>query len=210
MLDKAWIDRHVRGNGIDGELLFICMCSLVSAIGAPRQAISFLAGYAFGFLPGVIIGVLSTTGGCVLSFSYARWLGRSIVEARHSDRIRRIDDFLYKNTFNATLLIRLLPAGSNLLTNLAAGVSHVRPLPLFAGSALGYVPQTAVFALIGSGINLYPTFRIGFGIALFVVSGLLGIRLYRRIGYGEQQPFPHPRRSINFNLCGRKAVQFPP
>ena len=42
-----------------------------------------------------------------------------------------------------------------------------------------------VFALLGSGINLDPGFRIAFSAVLFVVSGLLGIHLYRRYRHGK-------------------------
>ncbi|RJP85755.1 MAG: TVP38/TMEM64 family protein [Desulfobacteraceae bacterium] len=194
ILNKAWIDSEIRSKGISGEIFFLGVGILATAVGIPRQAISFLAGYAFGLIPGVFIGVLSTAGGCIVSFYYARWLGRGVLGARHGDRIRRINEFLYKNTFSTTLLIRLLPAGNNLITNLAAGVSNVQVIPFLLGSALGYVPQTAIFALVGSGMNLNPSFRIGLGVVLFIISGILGIYLYRRIcneqrcAFNQQMP----------------------
>jgi uncharacterized membrane protein YdjX (TVP38/TMEM64 family) len=76
--------------------------------------------------------------------------------------------------------LRLLPVGSNLATNLAAGVSGVRALPFIAGSGLGFIPQTVIFALLGSGIHLDPGLRISTGIVLFLFSGMLGVTLFRR------------------------------
>lgn len=185
VLDKGWIDTQVRGKGISGELLFIGMGALVTALGVPRQAVSFLAGYAFDFAFGSVLGVVATVGGCIAAFFYARWFGRGLVAARFPDRIRRIDGFIHENTLSMTLLIRLLPVGSNLVTNLAAGVANVRAVPFVIGSALGYIPQTLVFALIGSGISLNPVFRIGLGVALFLISGVLGIYLYRQFRHGR-------------------------
>jgi len=185
MLDKAWVDHEVRGHGLSGELLFLAMGSFAIAVGIPRQAISFLAGYAFDLALGTLLGVLATVIGCILTFYYARWFGRALVSARLSGRIRRIEAFIRDNTLGMTLLIRLLPAGSNLVTNLAAGVTHVRAVPFVLGSALGYVPQTLVFALAGSGVNVDPLWRIGLGIALFLASGVLGIHLYRRYRHGR-------------------------
>ncbi|MBI5039875.1 MAG: TVP38/TMEM64 family protein [Gammaproteobacteria bacterium] len=185
MLDKGWIDSEVRGKGMAGELLFLGMGAVATAIGAPRQAISFLAGYAFDLAWGTALGVTATVGGCVISFFYARWFGRSLVAARFPDRIQRIEDFIRDNTFSMTLLIRLLPMGSNLVTNLAAGVTRVRAVPFVLGSALGYIPQTLVFALVGSGISLDPLFRIGLGVALFLISGVLGIYLFRKFRHGR-------------------------
>lgn len=185
LLDKGWIDREVRGHGMSGELLFLGMGALATAIGVPRQAISFLAGYAFDVALGTLLGVLATVGGCVIAFSYARWFGRGLIAARFPDRVRRIDGFIHDNTFNMTVLMRLLPVGSNLITNLAAGVANVRALPFVLGSALGYIPQTLVFSLVGSGITLDPLFRIGLGVVLFLVSGVLGVYLFRKFRHGR-------------------------
>lgn len=185
LLDKTWIDHEVRGKGLGGELLFIGVGALATALGAPRQALSFLAGYAFDLAWGTALGVTATVGGCVISFFYARWFGRSLVAARFPDRIKRIEDFIRDNTFSMTVLVRLLPLGSNLATNLAAGVTHVRALPFVLGSALGYIPQTLVFALIGSGVGLDPLFRIGLGVTLFLISGVLGIYLFRKFRHGR-------------------------
>jgi uncharacterized membrane protein YdjX (TVP38/TMEM64 family) len=54
------------------------------------------------------------------------------------------------------------------------------------GSGVGYIPQTAVFALVGSGISVDPGWRIGLGAVLFLVSGALGIYLYRRLRHGRR------------------------
>jgi uncharacterized membrane protein YdjX (TVP38/TMEM64 family) len=56
----------------------------------------------------------------------------------------------------------------------------VRSLPFFAGSGVGYLPQTLVFALAGSGVNFNPAFRLTLAGVLFVVSSLIGVWLYRR------------------------------
>jgi uncharacterized membrane protein YdjX (TVP38/TMEM64 family) len=154
--------------------------AVMTAMGLPRQAISFLGGYAFGFGLGTTLSLLASLVGCVLAFSYARLLGRSVVQARFPDRIRRLDSFLHDNPLSMALLLRLLPVGSNALTNLAAGVSGVRAIPFFIGSLIGYVPQTVIFTLLGSGIHLNPEIRIGASIVLFVMSGALGLYLFRR------------------------------
>lgn len=180
LIDEAWIDREIRGKGLSGELLFIAAGAALTGIGFPRQAVSFLGGYAFGFGEGTALALVASVGGCVAGLYTARFVGRDYILRRFPDRIRRIDAFLHDNTFSTALMIRLLPAGSNLLTNLAAGVSGTRAMPFFAGSGLGYVPQTAIFALLGSGIHLEPQLRIGASIALFILCGMLGIYLYRR------------------------------
>ncbi len=185
-LDKAWIDTDVRGQGLTGEALFVAAAALFTAIGLPRQIVAFLAGYAFGLATGTGLALAGTVGGCILAFAYARLLGRDLVASRFPARVGRIDAFLRDNPFTMTLLIRSLPVGSNLLTNLAAGVSSVGALPFIAGSGIGYIPQILVFALVGSGITIDPVARISLSIALFVFSGILGVYLYRRHRHGRR------------------------
>ncbi|MEE2637277.1 MAG: VTT domain-containing protein [Acidobacteriota bacterium] len=180
VLDEAWLDTEIRGQGLRGELTFIGLAVVLAAVGLPRQVVSFTAGYAFGFSVGLVLALTATVSTCVLTFTYARFLGRALVARRFPDRVRRLDAFLMDKQFVMMLLIRFFPVGSNLATNLAAGVSGVRAAPFVAASAIGYLPQTAVFALLGSGIEVDPVVRTGLSIVLFAVSGVLGLYLYRR------------------------------
>lgn len=184
-LNQAWIDAEIRGKGLNGELLFIGVGALAAALAMPRQLISFLGGYAFGLALGTALTLVAVTLGCTLSFFYARWLGRHFIATRFGARIKRIDDFLGWNPFAMALLIRLLPVGNNLITNLTAGVTSVRAAPFILGSLIGYIPQTLVFALIGSGVNVDPELRIGLAVALFLVSGMIGVWLYRKYRHGH-------------------------
>ena len=184
-LNQAWIDSEIRGKGLNGELLFIGVGALATALAMPRQIISFLGGYAFGFVFGTLLTLVATLMGSALSFFYARWLGRDFITTRFGTRIKRIDDFLSWSPFSMSLLIRLLPVGNNLATNLAVGVTKVPALPFFLGSLLGYIPQTVVFALVGSGVSVDPTLRIGLAVVLFLVSGMIGVWLYRKYRHGH-------------------------
>lgn len=180
MLSERWIDTEVRGQGWHGDLIFLAVGALTTALGFPRQVIAFLGGYAFGFIAGTGLAAMAAVTGCVLAFFYARWLGRSLIQNRFPGRIRKVDAFLHEHPFSMAVVIRLLPVGSNVVTNLLAGVSSVRGLPFFAGSGVGYLPQTMVFALAGSGVNFNPALRLTLAGVLFVVSSLIGVWLYRR------------------------------
>lgn len=181
MFDTNWVDNEVKGKGISGELIFVAMSALLTAVGFPRQAVAFLGGYAFGFVEGTALALAGATAGCVLAFGYARILGRGFVQRHFGRRIARFEAFLAESPFLTTLLIRFLPVGSNVVTNLVAGVSRVPMPPFVLGSAAGYLPQTIVFVLIGSGVQIDPTFRIGLGAVLFIASAALGIFLLRRM-----------------------------
>ena len=185
LLSKSWIDGQVRGKGIPGELLFVAVGGVVTALAVPRHVVSFLGGYAFGLGLGTALALAATELGCLLTFFYGRFVGRPLVSARLGARVRRIEDFLAANPFSMTLLIRLLPVGNNFATSLAAGVSRVPARPFLSGSLLGYLPQTVVFTLAGSGVEMGGGVRVAFAVLFFVVSGAIGIWLYRHYRHGK-------------------------
>jgi len=185
VLSAAWIDTDVRDKGVVGEILFLCVAALATAIALPRHVVSFLGGYAFGALLGALLALIGTVSGCMATFFYARVIGRPLVSARLGAKVQRVEDFLAAHPFWMTVLIRLLPVGNNFATNLAAGVSHVPAAPFFLGSFLGYVPQTLVFALAGSGVDVGGAWRIGIAVALFLASGVIGAWLYRKYRHGK-------------------------
>jgi len=179
------IDRDVRGRGILGQFLFVAVGGLACALAAPRLFVSFLGGYAFGVGWGTLLALAATELGCVVTFFYARLIGRPLVAARFGARVRRIEDFLSANPLAMTLLIRLLPVGNNFATSLAAGVTRVPAAPFLLGSLAGYLPLTLVFALAGSGLETGGAVRVGLAALLFVASAAIGARLYHRYRHGK-------------------------
>ena len=87
ILNEAWIDANIRENGTAGGLLFLAIGGAFTAVGFPRQAVSFLAGFAFGLLAGTLLALAATTIGCVLSFSFSRFLARRWIAVRFGVRI---------------------------------------------------------------------------------------------------------------------------
>jgi uncharacterized membrane protein YdjX (TVP38/TMEM64 family) len=185
IFERDWIDANVRGHGMHGYGLFLAAGSIMTALGLPRQMVAFFGGYAFGVLTGFLLGAVAALGGCILAFYYARLFSRGLVRRMFPEKLQRFDDFIRGHPFTMTLLVRLLPVGSNLVTNLIAGVSRVPKPAFFAGSFAGYLPQTLIFALAGSGLTVGSQWQIGLSIVLFVISGLLGVRLYRQMRHGR-------------------------
>jgi uncharacterized membrane protein YdjX (TVP38/TMEM64 family) len=56
----------------------------------------------------------------------------------------------------------------------------VRPGAFLAGSLVGYVPQTVIFALLGSGVHVGERQQLEAGVALFFASAALGALLWQR------------------------------
>ncbi|MEW6690452.1 MAG: VTT domain-containing protein [Pseudomonadota bacterium] len=187
-LSEDWaarIDRDVRGKGLTGEALYLAVGGLACALAVPRHVVSFFGGYAFGVGEGTLLALAATEIGCALTFGYARFVGRPLVGRRFGARVQRIDAFLSASPFAMTLLVRLLPIGNNFATSLAAGVSRVPARPFLAGSLVGYLPQTLVFTLAGSGIETGAGLRIALAALLFLASAAIGIWLYHNYRHGR-------------------------
>ncbi|MCU0986930.1 MAG: VTT domain-containing protein [Acetobacteraceae bacterium] len=184
VLDMRVLGRLSARLGVPGEVVFVLAGAAACMVGVPRQAVAFAGGTAFGALMGTILALVAVLAGCAGSFLWARAIGRDWarrrIEQAFSGRLARLDRFIAENPFTATLTLRLLPVGNNLALNLLAGLSGVSLLPFLAGSAIGYVPQTVVFALLGKGVRVDGAVQLGLGLALFVLSAGLGVWLLRR------------------------------
>lgn len=182
---RAWgLDGHVLEAGERGPVLFVVLAAGACALGVPRQVAAYAGGLAFGFWAGTGLALAAMVLGCVASFVWARLVAREWARERMrrvwGGRLARVDAFLAANPFTATLTLRLLPVGNNLALNLLAGVSGVPARPFVLASAVGYVPQAAVFALLGGGVRVAQGVQVGVAVALFAASAALGVLLARR------------------------------
>jgi len=184
VLDTAVLGRAAATLGVPEEVLFVLAGAVACMVGVPRQVVAFAGGTAFGALIGSVLALAAMLAGCAGSFVWARAVGRAWarrrIEGAFGGRLARLDRFIAANPFTATLMLRLLPVGNNLALNLLAGLSGVALLPFLAGSALGYVPQTVVFALLGKGVRVDGAVQLGLGLGLFALSVALGLWLARR------------------------------
>jgi len=179
-----WVDRYIRDEGVGGELLFIAVAAAATAVGVPRQSAAFLGGYAFGTVMGAALALAAQLVGCAAAYFWARAVGRGWAErrlnGRFGPRLRPLVERLRGNPFAAALALRLLPVGNNLALNLLAGLSGIAAGPFLAASALGYLPQTVIFALLGKGVRVDGAWQMALAAGLLAVSVALGLWLLRR------------------------------
>jgi uncharacterized membrane protein YdjX (TVP38/TMEM64 family) len=177
---KDWVDAQVRERGAAGLLLFAAAGALFTGIGLSRQALAFVAGYAFGAAGGAVLSLVTEMADVALAFSFARYVTRDRVVRRYGGNIRRFDHFLHGNPFLMTVAVKLFPLGSNVVLNVLAGVSSVPFRPYLLGSAVGHAPQTLIFAMVAAGVATGDHLQSVLAVALFLVSGMIGLYLYRK------------------------------
>lgn len=180
LADENRVAHYLDDHGVSGVLIVTFVGCLYTALGGPRQLLAFVMGYALGAVNGTLLSTLATVLGASLCFFTARLMLRQTLTHHFGARMRRFDQLFEQRTALKILMVRLLPVGSNLVTNLLSGCSGIRPFPFLAGSGLGYLPQMLVFALAGAGIGNADHYQFGLSLALFVIASLLGAYLYQQ------------------------------
>lgn len=163
-----------------GAAGFVLAAAIACALGVPRQVVAYAAGLGFGLWTGCALALLAQVIGCAADFLWARTVARDWAARRIRGRLARMDAAMSRHPFTTVLTLRLLPVGNNLALNLLAGVSGVAATPFLAASAIGFVPQTAVFVLLGSGVRVGHGAQLALAVGLFGVASLVGFWLLRR------------------------------
>lgn len=169
---------YLENHGITGFLLVTLAGAVFTGIGAPRQLLAFVLGFALGGIGGTLVSSLATAVGAGGCFIVARWLLRDSLTRRFGSRMGRFDELFQDQALLKVVMVRLLPVGSNLVTNLVAGCSGIRFVPFLVGSLIGYIPQMLVFALAGAGIGSADEYQLALSIMAFILISLTCTLLY--------------------------------
>jgi uncharacterized membrane protein YdjX (TVP38/TMEM64 family) len=172
MVNKVQFHDSEQFSVINIILLFSFL-ALATSCGLPRQIAALVAGINLGALFGAIIATLAVTLGCWITFTLSRYVLSQKITTKYPDKIKTLSNFIGEKTFLKTIVIRLLPIGSNFLTNIVAGVSNVSMQSFVGGSFVGFIPQMAIFSLAGSGIRLGAKNELIASGVLFIIAILL-------------------------------------
>lgn len=172
----AWLE----GQGIRAVGIFMLVGVLATAVGLPRQGLAFVAGLVWGVSSGLLVSLLAAIGGCALTSEVSRrWLAQRISE-RYPSVVDTLTRLVRRDAFGKIVALRLQPFGTNLLTNLCAGLTPMPRRVFLTASLVGYVPQMLVFTLLGAGVRVGSSQQLFVSGVLLVLSLALGIWLYRR------------------------------
>jgi len=178
--DKDWIASYVATHGIQGLVILFGCAVIFTAVGAPRQLIAFTFGFTFGSLNGLLLALLCTIVSAVLVYSLAQFTLQKTLIRHFGRRYQSFREFVSVNPFSKVLLARVFPVGSNVITNLLSGAVGVPFMSFISASALGYLPQTIIFSLAGSGVGSANEWQLIVSIFLGIFSLVLTSYLYRQ------------------------------
>jgi uncharacterized membrane protein YdjX (TVP38/TMEM64 family) len=173
------IDQFIP-QGPLGALTLLTVLALLTSIGLPRQVAAFSCGYILGTFYGALVATLAATLGCILTLWVAKTFFRQRVLDTYPEKLNRVSVFFSTHTFSKAFIIRLLPAGSNFLTNILAGIANIKVIPYVTGTCVGFIPQMLIFSLLGAGIKVGENQQILLSLCLLVVALIFGYLLYKK------------------------------
>ncbi|GAA5133325.1 TVP38/TMEM64 family protein [Thalassotalea piscium] len=164
-----------------GEFAFsFLILSLLMSMGLPRQIAAFSSGYLLGTLYGTFFATLAASLACLLTFFTARFIFHQRLSKQFPKQLATLNHFFTHDVFVKAFIIRLIPAGSNFLTNVLAGTAKAPLLPYLAGTMFGFIPQMLLFAMLGAGIQIGDNQQIILSVVLLLVAGILAAYLYQK------------------------------
>lgn len=187
-IQQGWLDaistseramQTIKQAGFKGYAIVLTAATLFMAIGGPRQLIALILGFILGTGWGFVAAMLVSGFSLAVTYFTAHMFLQPLISKRFKTQSDRLVKWINVATTRKTMMIRLMPVGSNLLTNLFAGAANVDFKRFLVGSLVGYIPQTLVFVLVGSGIGLAQSEKLLISGLLFVIASAIGIHLYR-------------------------------
>lgn len=142
------VESFAKAWGAWSAAASILLMILHSFVPLPAEVIAIANGMLFGPVLGIAITWIGAMLGAILSFAFARGIGRPIARRLVSEqRWRTIEGW---NAHPSTLvLVRLVPVISFNLVNYAAGVTGIGWWTFLWTTGLGILPITAASVIFG-------------------------------------------------------------
>lgn len=154
-IDQGTLANHLRG--IRGTwwapIAVTFMFTLLAFLGAPQFVLIAATVAVFGASEGIILSWIATMISAIVGYIIGRTGGAALVQKLLSGRGAKILNFIGKNGFLTSLIIRQVPSGPFILVNLALGASNVRASWFIAGTGLGILPKILLVAFGAHGID---------------------------------------------------------
>lgn len=167
------IKQFILGFGFWAPLVFLVIYTLRSVILViPVLILSLTAGLAFGPIWGGLINIIGGVFGSVMSFFFARFFGKNLLEQipmMNSGPIDKFGSRLEKNGFKVLFVIRLIGIPPYDVVNFGSGLSKVKFKDYLFASILGMIPGGLILPFIGSNLENIRSPKFILSILLFIL-----------------------------------------
>ena len=128
----------------------ILWISVLQGFGSPLVLAS---GFVFGIYFGTVIVVITLSLGATLTYIFANFFFKSLVEEKFANRFKFLEEKIESNEFFIIFALRVLGGTPLQLQNLLPVLFNIRIKNFFFASLFGFVPQVYVFSALGAGLE---------------------------------------------------------
>lgn len=198
---KDWIDAlqtWVEDHGALGVGLFAATYVLATLLFVPTWIFTLVAGAIFGVAWGFALVICTAVASATIGFLLARHVLRERARRRfaHHQVLDAVDKAVRKEGWKVVVLLRLSPLVPFGLQNYFFGVSSVKASHFIVATAVGIMPATLVYLVLGAtgrealgGGGSAQWALLGVGLAATVAATwLVGRAAARRLGIETDAP----------------------
>jgi uncharacterized membrane protein YdjX (TVP38/TMEM64 family) len=151
---RAAIDGFVAARYGLAIASFVAIYVAAVALSIPGAVIlTITGGVLFGWLIGALAAIVGATTGATIVFLIARGACGEAILRRAGPLAEKLAQGFRADAFHYLLFLRLVPVFPFWLVNLAPAVVGVRVGTFVLATALGIIPGTFAFALVGMGLD---------------------------------------------------------
>jgi uncharacterized membrane protein YdjX (TVP38/TMEM64 family) len=168
----------LENAGLLAPLAFMTVYAAGVCLFVPGTLLTTLGAAIFGPYFGFLYVWLGAMVGSSLAFFIGRYLGRDFAASLIGDRLRKYDEAIERNGFATVLYLRLVYFPFTPM-NFGMGLTRVRFLDYFSGTALGIIVGTFIFTFfVGTVKEVWATgrwadlvsWKVIFSLVLFAFS----------------------------------------
>src|SRR5918993_1259430 len=151
---RAAIDTFMQQHHVVTLGLFVAIYVAVVSLSLPGALVlTISSGILFGALIGALASIIGATLGAVVIFLIARSACGEFLVRRAGPLAQRLAAGFREDAFSYLLFLRLVPVFPFFVVNLVPAISGVRLAPFIAATALGIIPATFTFAIVGARLD---------------------------------------------------------
>lgn len=148
------MQNFARAHPIKSGFLYLAFLILVTAFNVPAVAVvTVTSGAVFPIWQAGIYSSLGPTLGGLLPYWAARYTFRDSFSRIAGTRAQSLEGAFRENALLYMMVLRLLPVMPVWLVNIIAGLLNVRLKTYVIGTAIGGLPCTLVWVILGDGIG---------------------------------------------------------
>ena len=183
----------LRVAGPAGMIAFGAMVVVSGPVVFSAELVMAASGFLYGPINGFLLAWVCVHGAALANLALARTLLRKPLRRRlGGSAVAAMDDLMLDQGLLVVMLLRLPPLAPFHVVSYALGLTPVRVRDAMLGTALGVIPQVALFAWLGSTVSdisglsqandaLSPLLMVGIGGATIAVTVALTVIARRKL-----------------------------